>query len=279
MKNLFYFSLCLLLVSCFDKDLTEGTTSTRITNSCDDLGYESFDEGDAHNFMLQCVLADFDLCRDATLAEFEEEVKESLISCSQEISQRYNFEQSAFISLVQNVDYQGSEFLGTLHSIGEIINDHNSTALNERVDALTDELEDYGQDLDVEFYQSFICEFYQNTTTLNIDDLKKFGTYSDVLSSSIEFWLPTSQGGLNNLENLTVKMQKDCQGNGSRWCGWCVVLADAAGVVAGAGASLAATGGAAAIPNPALGGLPTASVVGVVVGLGASAQRAIGQIP
>lgn len=47
-------------------------------------------------------------------------------------------------------------------------------------------------------------------------------------------------------------------------------MADATGMLSGVAANIVATGGAGAIPNPALGGMPTAGAVGLITGAGAS---------
>lgn len=62
-----------------------------------------------------------------------------------------------------------------------------------------------------------------------------------------------------------------------RWNWGKIVLADALGVVSGAVSSVISSGGASALPNPALGGLPTAGAVGLVSGASASGGSAIGQ--
>ena len=46
-------------------------------------------------------------------------------------------------------------------------------------------------------------------------------------------------------------------------------------MVAGVAGAIAGTVGAAGIPNPALGGIPPAGVVGVISGAGASIRKAI----
>lgn len=50
---------------------------------------------------------------------------------------------------------------------------------------------------------------------------------------------------------------------------------DAVGCVGSAASSVAATGGASAVPNPLFGGLPTASVYGIGAGVQASVSTAI----
>lgn len=56
-----------------------------------------------------------------------------------------------------------------------------------------------------------------------------------------------------------------------------VILADAVGLVGGALSSMVATGGASALPNPALGGMPTASAAGLVSAATNSTASAVGQ--
>jgi hypothetical protein len=100
--------------------------------------------------------------------------------------------------------------------------------------------------------------------------------FLSVIKYSSKLWMTTEQGGENGLSLIKFSSDNGKSGDSLlRVPGWKIFLADAAGCVAGAAGSVAATGGASAIPNPALGGLPTASLVGVIAGAGASINKAI----
>ena len=98
-----------------------------------------------------------------------------------------------------------------------------------------------------------------------------------VAQNSALFWLPTQLGGYNryyqfkNFNIIPDKNQLEL-----RKFSWGILIgSDIAGIVEGATVSLIESGGAAALPNPLFGGVPTASVVGVAVGAFQSAIYAI----
>ena len=99
-----------------------------------------------------------------------------------------------------------------------------------------------------------------------------------VAKSSVELWFPTDLGGLGYNEILTLKISSNRISMRKNWfMKWVessefgtFIISDAVGAVAAVGASLVSSGGATAIPNPALGGIPTAGVVGLIYGASAS---------
>ncbi|NBC07357.1 MAG: hypothetical protein GVY26_09210 [Bacteroidetes bacterium] len=150
-----------------------------------------------------------------------------------------------------------------------------SGELNQRIYGLIDLVEVMEPGQDVSTIQAAICEYYEsNKIGLDGDDLVYFGAMVDVAMKSAEIWLDNDMGGQGLFAQFQNKRSELCtEWLENRWIGG-VILADATGLVSGAAASVVSSGGAAAVPNPALGGLPTASVVGVVTGAAASVNKA-----
>ncbi len=95
----------------------------------------------------------------------------------------------------------------------------------------------------------------------------------DVAIHSVEFWYPVDQGGMGRYDQFGGGATA---GRLEAWPGFGKIFtADVVGVAQGAIGAVVATEGAAAAPNPAFGGLPTASVVGLVMGVGSSIKKAI----
>jgi hypothetical protein len=107
----------------------------------------------------------------------------------------------------------------------------------------------------------------------NLNDIDKdvFLSTASVARYSAKFWLPEEFGGENGLQYIRQDLPSGI--TKFSWGGF--ILSDAVGVLVGAGDALATSGGAAALPCPATGGLPKASVAGLVVGVGASVLYAI----
>lgn len=83
---------------------------------------------------------------------------------------------------------------------------------------------------------------------------------------------------LNKYDDFQIYMTQLCimpPAVESRWSWKSIILSDAIGILGGAIASVVDSGGASALPNPLLGGVPTASVVGLVVGATASVTAAV----
>jgi hypothetical protein len=110
---------------------------------------------------------------------------------------------------------------------------------------------------------------------LSEKDLVIFFSTTSVFRYSTKLWYPESMGGEDGLKYLKVaKLGESVQ---SRTTWWKIITADGVGMVGGALNSLISTGGASAIPNPLLGGVPTAGAVAVIGGAVASGNMAIGQ--
>jgi len=115
-------------------------------------------------------------------------------------------------------------------------------------------------------------------SVVSAKDKYLFDIFIDVVNKSAYFWLPVSDGGLGG-ENKWLEMEEIlCPNfNELQVRDWPIklkpfkfMMADATGLLTSASVSVVATGGLSAVPNPLLGGLPTASVVGLIGGAGAS---------
>ncbi|MBL0111897.1 MAG: hypothetical protein IPP42_14095 [Saprospiraceae bacterium] len=105
-------------------------------------------------------------------------------------------------------------------------------------------------------------------SNLNIGEKQIMANAFSVAKSSAQYWLPTSLGGENKY-HLNKKFDFNQVGDQleMRSFSWGKLIgSDIAGMVEGATIAVASTGGAAALPNPVFGGVPTASVVGVITG-------------
>lgn len=107
---------------------------------------------------------------------------------------------------------------------------------------------------------------------LTIEDLSVLFSSTSVAKYSTQFWYPESRGGEYGIKYLGRKNLELRKINWGK-----VILSDAAGVVVAAAGSVATSGGLTALPNPVLGGLPTASLWGVFGGASASIQSGINQ--
>ena len=106
---------------------------------------------------------------------------------------------------------------------------------------------------------------------LNPEELVIIFSAASIAKSSMQLWYPQEKGGEGGLSYLPHS--EIAQLRGINWGK--IILSDYVGIVTGATAAVVATGGAAAIPNPALGGLPPASVIGLIEGAGMSLGAAI----
>lgn len=104
--------------------------------------------------------------------------------------------------------------------------------------------------------------------------------FLSVIKYSSKLWMTSEQGGENGLSLIKFSLGSDSSGDSllRRAPGWKIFMIDAVGCVGSAASSVAATGGASAVPNPLFGGLPTASVVGVIMGATASTTFAISNL-
>lgn len=96
---------------------------------------------------------------------------------------------------------------------------------------------------------------------------------SSVAKYSTRLWYPESWGGEEGIKYLNGEFNS-LQFRGINWGK--VVLSDALGIVSGATTAVVAGGGTAALPL--CGGIPCASVLGLISGATGSAYSILGQI-
>ncbi|MBL7829826.1 MAG: hypothetical protein JNK41_02270, partial [Saprospiraceae bacterium] len=123
--------------------------------------------------------------------------------------------------------------------------------------------------------------YYSNLNGLSQNEIILFGSMIDVALSSIDFWSDSSVGGANKLNYFRNRIDQICPPIiNNRWGGikWGkVFLSDATGIIGGATRAIVASGGAAALPNPAFGGIPSAGIAGLVGGATSSCVSVINQ--
>jgi hypothetical protein len=131
----------------------------------------------------------------------------------------------------------------------------------------------------------------RSTGSLSNAEALVFLSSASVARHSAEFWYPVERGGEGGIKYLNVAKKQsfddygddpyeetDPEAEERRIFNWGkVILADAIGCASAATTSVLASGGTSAIPNPLLGGIPTAGAIGAVAGVAASANNALGQ--
>ena len=259
-------------------DLPTETNLTAGQNSdIEELGYASFNEGIFHNELVDLAINHWGICSDDPVDITNEYVR-ILIDHGQSLVEKHNLDFEEFksvlnrneiVSVLENMDNYSIKTLEYWNELGFSSN-LASKCLNFTNVVIGE---------DVSEMKNAINNFYHtNKSSLNKDDLIKFGMMVDVANHSAEFWLATEAGGENrffdfyNIRSNVCEEEPINQTN-SWWSD--IILADAVGAVTGAAANIGATAGAGALPNPALGGLPTAGVVGAISGAGASIAKAI----
>ncbi|MEO1261674.1 MAG: hypothetical protein AAFZ15_22920, partial [Bacteroidota bacterium] len=113
---------------------------------------------------------------------------------------------------------------------------------------------------------------------LSNDDLIIFYSTAAIAKHSYLLWSPVAKGGMNWHDRMCsdssiIYVVEDRDGEN---CWSDIILKDALGLTSTAAIAVVGSGGAAALPNPALLGFPTASVIGLIGGAAASLNGAIG---
>jgi hypothetical protein len=238
-----------------------------------DLGIENLDEGEFHNYLINLWLNKLSKCpKDINLNK--EELKNILILNAETISRDWNFNQDEFLRLVNlcNFDQITSSRYDENFWLHSIKNSELSQTLKDIITDFNENLVFPIDKLSVFESNIKIVNFYLiNSTKLNNNEVFLFEHFIDVALSSNVLWKSTEAGGLNMKfigDQVTNRLCKDYVSK--EWKPYQSIMADATGILSGAAANLVATGGACAIPNPLLGGMPSSSVVGLIVGVSAS---------
>ena len=130
-------------------------------------------------------------------------------------------------------------------------------------------------------YSQFLVQFNTlvnaQSTLLTDNDLATFYSAAVIAKHSYLLWAPVAKGGMYWQDRMCtdgIGNRPGANRNGDG-CWSRIILTDVTGLVSSATAAVVTTSGWAVLPNPALGGLPTASVAGVILGAGASINTAI----
>ena len=252
--------------------------SSRNNDECSlkHLSSSNFEEGKFHNFLVDLWIKELDFCPidpnkvsdflisviidnlDIILERWSFNDRNELLLALNEA----NLDIVTFNSMTYN-DYwrENLENLGFPDNLTNVVSNYDNLL--------------YQQSNDISYSEVYdlTCAFYEeNLSNLNNEtEQYLFELFIDVAINSAEFWMNEENGGQNGVVDGR-KINKLCQGeqdysNNNRFA-W--VLHDATGALAGALAAGATTGGAAFVPNPLLGGIPTAGVVGAITGAAAS---------
>jgi hypothetical protein len=186
-----------------------------------------------------------------------------------------NLEKSEVSKVIQSMDFDkiiSTNFRNDVDPIRQIDNLPISQGLKESMKKIIEGVESSRASTPM-LIEAIANKYYtQEHLKLSRQDKEMLNAMKNVLVSSAELWLPKEKGGEGYYEKLNGKKYNvNARGLGI----FGIFVADAVGIVGGAAGSVAASGGASAIPNPLLGGLPTASLVGVIVGATSSVQKAI----
>lgn len=283
-KNAFLISLSLLTFNfgCFKSN--EGLSTFQVTTETDicytgDIGYLQLNEGEMHNQLVSLMIDNWSICS-TDADEIANEIKRIINNKGYDIAEDQNLDFNEFKAIVNSLDL--SSLLYTLNAANfnfeEAIDGQSfSLLLKAKMKGLVDLMEEMNYNKEVSIIQSDICNYYnQEKTGLNQDDLIYFGIMTDILIHSTGLWLASELGGQNKYIEFQSVLNNICGGAVQERGFWSkIILADAFGAIASAGSSLISSGGATALPNPLLGGIPTAGVIAVVGGASASISKAM----
>lgn len=294
-SNYYAILLIALIFSASIQSCTKGEFSTTpevetpkfIKNTCPsrDLGFAGLQEGQMHNDLVMLITENYSICSN-NIDDITNEIKQILKENSQPIVESYGMNFAAFRTLVDTAAFSlaTTSILEPVSDPIHYIENHNvlSPILKSQMIGLVKLLDEIGDNTSVDKIQGEICYYYyENVGNLtNNTDIMYFGSMVDVALHSVAFWSPSSNGGNNGYYNFSNSTALLCAGMANDQVGfridWGKVFsADAVGVIAGATRAVLSNP-ALAVPNPALGGIPTAGVVGVVSGVASSVIAGIG---
>ncbi len=268
----------LLLLSCSkEEEKIEGAeiqTTTVVEKISElDLGYQNLEEGKKHNELLDIILTNWSIDQNDE-ASIVKEIKRILKEHTEEFAIANNFEYEEFI---KNVDFD----IESMRVVDNMSIDHlkkigySARLAQKTVQFYNEFISLNGTENVAELQEAFLSHYQENVSDLSKDDQIYFGMMIDIAVHSTYFWYPKERGGMNKLAEFSGDTSQ-IYAKANIWPGWGrVFLADCIGAVTGGVSSVISSGGATAIPNPGLGGLPTASAVAIITGAGASAGKAI----
>lgn len=266
--------ICLTIFACScSKDNYNTPTDSKFESIYEkeqELGLANFEEGQKHNELLDIIVSNWSIKETTDNQSIINEIDRILKENTEEFADVNGFEYEEFSTLTE-YNKELLEVVEKLPNQRYLVQLGFSYQLAQKVNEFYNAFINLDGVQNVEKVQAKMLSFYnRNATDLSREDQRHFGAFIDVAMSSLEFWYPRSNGGLGKLANFrkTPSIAK-------AWPGWGrVILADAIGTLSVAVTSVIQSGGTSALPNPALGGLPTASALGLVGGATASAYKA-----
>ncbi len=278
-KIIGFIMISILLFGCAKNEtdvLSKNASFESVTCSITgDIGYMQLDEGNLHNQLVTLIIQNWTICSDDN-EDISSEIRRILENEAQSIIESNDMDFDEFINVLDLVDLISvvQDFNTSSFDFEEYLNEFGfSSSLNGKLIGLADVINvSTGT---VSEIQNSICLYYQNNkSSLNNDDLTLFGAMTDVAIHSTELWLDTSEGGQNKyFEFQQIQIQIcDDESAQQRWWGE-IIIADAIGTVT-AGAAAAANP-LFLVPNPLLGGAPTAGALALLGGVSASAIKAL----
>lgn len=235
-----------------------------------DIGIRNFEVGDFHNYLLDVFLEN--MTEDPyDITKHTAELKNILIEKSPKISSDWGLDNQEFIKVIKMVDFEKLIETRTVREMGlNMINESDLSINFKHKIALFDVLISSTSQTEVveKDSQVFKAFYTRHEKDLKLNEKTLFENFIDVAIKSNKFWKDSDYGGLNGrrkglslTNSITNKIQLQ-----TRWNPFKTVMTDVTCMVGAAVTSVIATGGASAIPNPLLGGLPTASAIAVVAG-------------
>lgn len=253
-------------------------TNNEIELRSNECSFENMKFGKIHNLLLKDVILEYEFCETPSENSLISFIKPKLNNDL--LYSEYGFERNKFIELVNNSQFTDlTNIMNGNFNTSTYINSINiNSSVKIKILELNNLILQMDENSDVGEIQNFVCQYYQQQSIGLIgNDKLFFDIFCDVAYHSCEFWLPTDKGGANYAKKLSDIITDNCESKLDLRFGWGkFFLTDAVCCVAAAATSVVDSGGLSAVPNPALGGLPTAGVVGVIGGLGGSAAYAIG---
>lgn len=228
--------------------------------------------GQKHNELADIVIANWSIESDDS-ESVAKEINRILRTETAEFCAKYDMSPKAFSNLVSDdVSYETikDDILSPRYWVGQ----GASSVLAEKMVLFAEAFWDAdGTEVVEDLQIAMISHRDENIGELKGQDAVIYQMAVDVAINSVLFWYPVEQGGMGRAEQFR---NGETSGRAEAWPGWgAIFLADTVGIATGAIGSVTATGGASALPNPLLGGVPTASAVGLVTGVGASIGKAI----
>lgn len=276
---LFCFCLIATFMSCNKESIQERSKESvqlfGFSCSYGDIGFLSLEEGRFHNELLSILIQEWSEC-DFSASSVNAEIKRILSADAEEVVEDHDMDYGAFVSFLDSINLSSLTALsaGSINFYTQVDSMNLSNTISDALKDGIEMIEGISPTATVSEVQDSLCNFYYSKIgALDSVGILYLGSFIDVASHSVEFWLPTSLGGDNKFSEFRGNLNTLCRENvEERAPFWArIVLSDAIGVVATAAITLSTPGGAATlVPNPAFGGVPSIAVIGLIGGVSAS---------